>query len=271
MQPGKPPRKLRALFRKKKTDGDTGSAPTPKSSAKPLTLGKMLQMAGVLGGTVLLLVVALAVLTPANRPARATTPPPYAAPAPSTAAPVVVTPENTQPPQATSTPPLAVAPSPAARQNPPEATQTPEESPKPVPAPTRKRNPFGNPEAPVQETAKKEGKSTPPPSLPSMTSLNPPPPAPTPALPVPSALLPPVPPPSPMRTEPVMPDVKCLAVLEGNRPSAVVLYRGTEMVIENGGSIPTLGKLIRVQNHGCEFAIGKRRLVVTLSGERKWK
>jgi len=262
MQPGKPPKKLRALFRRKQTDGDTGAAPAPKSNAKPLALGKILRITAVLGGTFLLLAVVLAVLTLTNRRTRTTIPPPYAVPAPSTAVPVVVTPENTQPPtassdpnpaQATPTPPLAVAPGPA-------ATQTPEESSKPVPAPARKRNPFGNPEALTQDAAQKEGISTPPPSPPG---LNPLPPAPTPALPVP--------PPAPMPTEPAMPDVRCLAVLEGNMPSAVVLYRGTEMVIENGGSIPALGKLIRVQDQGCEFAIGKRRLVVTLSGERKWK
>jgi len=259
MQPGKPPKRLRALFRKKKTDGDAGPAPAPKSGAKPLALGKILRITAVLGGTFLLLVVGLAVFTP-DRPARATVPPPYAVPAPSTAAPVVVlTPESVPDPlRATRTPSSAAAPGPVATQ--------PEEPAKPVPVPTRRRNPFGNPEAPAQETAKKEETSTPPPSLPRATGLNPPPP-----LPIPGAPLPPVPPPPPVRTEPAMPDVKCLAVLEGNQPSAVVLYRGTEMVIENGGSIPTLGKLIGVQNHGCEFAIGKRRLVVTLSGERKWK
>lgn|GEM_PF-721761 len=133
-----------------------------------------------------------------------------------------------------------------------------EEPPPPPLAAPPKRNPFKDPEvAPQGEKAQAEPRAAGPSSLAPLPSL-PPPPA---ALPAERAASPPPP-----------PEVACLGVsLGAGEPSAVVRTKEFQGVVSVGEEVPGVGKLIAVRLDGCSFSVGKRTLVVSLEGERRWK
>lgn len=132
------------------------------------------------------------------------------------------------------------------------------EEPPPAPLAVPKRNPFKDPEAaPQGEKAQPGPEAAGLPSFAPLPSL-PPPPA---ALPAERAASPPPP-----------PEVSCLGVsLGAGEPSAVVRTKGFQGVVSVGEEVPGVGKLIAVRLDGCGFSVGKRTLVVSLEGERRWK
>ncbi len=229
----------------------------PEESGKRAPRPKALLLFGLLG-----IAVALGVLFLAPRMIGGRGQGPFAPPPP--------------PPQPFSSPlPPAVPALPATpgegevSPTPPRALDNPSEEREasvPVPVPKKARNPFGDPES------QSPGSSAPgSPSGPSAVSASLPPPPLTPKELPPLPLPPTGAPREQVPTQPPMPEVACLAVFLGKEASAVVRVKGFEGVVSVGEAVPGVGKLIEVRPDGCVIAIGKRKLAVSLEGEKRWK